>query len=290
MRYIEAIFNIKGESMEATEAASYLLASLLGDAGFEAFEGEGEVIKGYVERDNLDLEALRNIISQFPIPKINISYSLGDAQYEDWNREWEKEGFEPIIIGNKCVVHDGRHIPRNIPSKEIIYIRIEAQMAFGTANHPTTRLMLAEMGETDMKGKRVLDCGTGTGILSIAAIKWGASEAIAYDIDEWSVRNAGHNATINQVERNIKIYKADCPGIMSKVEGCFDIILANINRNILLGDLEETTRRMDRNAKIILSGFYDNDAQAIINKASCLGLKLTSRTSEEGWSCCRFDI
>ena len=138
--------------------------------------------------------------------------------------------------------------------------------------------------------KRVLDCGTGTGILSICALKLGATEAVGYDIDEWSVDNARHNAVINQVDDRFTSLQGDASILLNKVEGMFDLVMANINRNILLADMETFRKKMADGAKLILSGFYTEDCQMLIDKAQTLGLKLTKQKEDQNWACLVFTL
>jgi ribosomal protein L11 methyltransferase len=138
-----------------------------------------------------------------------------------------------------------------------------------------------------MEGKQLLDCGCGTGILSIVALKCGASHAIGYDIDEWSVDNARHNAIINRVDERFESLLGDA-SVLSSIEGLFDIVVANINRNILLADMETFTKKLKPNGKLILSGFYTDDDQLLTDKAQSLGLSLKAKNADNNWSCLLF--
>ena len=182
------------------------------------------------------------------------------------------------------MIHDGRHLPEgDFP----VAIEIDAKLAFGTGTHETTRMICATLLDTDLKDKRILDGGTGTGILSICALKLGASEAIGYDIDEWSVDNARHNAVINLVDDRFESLLGDAT-ILNNVEGCFDVVLANINRNILLADLPSFREKMASGAKLILSGFYSADSAMLIEKAASLGLRLLAQKEDHDWACLIF--
>ena len=155
-----------------------------------------------------------------------------EAEYRNWNEQWENEGFEPIVIDGRCIIHDTKHPAGDkAPDSPTLDITIEARQAFGTGTHETTRMIVGELLKMDLKGKRILDCGCGTGILGIVASKCGASEIVAYDIDEWSVENARHNAKLNGV-KNMEVLEGD-RNVLSHVSGVFDVVLANINRNIL---------------------------------------------------------
>ena len=181
------------------------------------------------------------------------------------------------------IIHDGRHLP---DIKSEISIEIDAHLAFGTGTHETTRMICSETIQY-ARGARILDCGTGTGILSICALKLGAQEAIGYDIDEWSVDNARHNAVINRVDDRFTSLLGDVT-ILNKVEGTFDLVLANINRNILLADMPAMRQKMAPGAHLILSGFYTADAPLLIEKAATLGLTLQQQKEENDWACLIF--
>ena len=165
-------------------------------------------------------------------------------------------------------------------------IGIEAQMAFGTGTHETTRLMVAQLLDAQLSGKRVLDCGCGTGILGIAASKLGAEEVVAYDIDEWSVENTRHNAALNGVE-NLQVLHGDSR-VLSHVSGVFDVVVANINRNILLADLPHFADVLSSTGTLLLSGFYQEDAPLLVAEAERNGLQLLHKAGENGWACLVF--
>ena len=208
---------------------------------------------------------------------MNVSYTVTEAEDRDWNEQWEQEGFEPIVVNNRLVIHDGRHLPEQTYP---LSIEIDAHLAFGTGTHETTRMVCATL--LGLSPHRVLDCGCGTGILGIAAMKLGANECVAYDIDEWSVDNTRHNAVINQVELTPLLGDAT---ILNKVEGTFDLVMANINRNILLQDMPRFREKMAPGAFLILSGFYTDDVPLLTEKAASLGLKPVSQKEENGWAC-----
>lgn len=286
MRYYEAEFIIKPYSSDASD----LVAALAGDAGFETFEETATGLKGYIQQSLFSEEALKENLSDFPFEGVSISYTIREAEDRDWNEQWEQEGFEPIVVRNKTnsnrpiVIHDGRHLPET--TTDSLLIEIDAKLAFGTGTHETTRMICAQLLALAHKG-RVLDCGTGTGILSICALKLGASEAVGYDIDEWSVDNARHNAVINGVDHCFQSFLGDA-SLLDHVEGTFDLVLANINRNILLNDMPRFRAKMAPGGHLILSGFYTADCQMLIEKATSLGLHLESQTEDSDWACLTF--
>ena len=276
MKYFEVDFTISPYSADASD----VLAAMAGEAGFETFEETETGLKGYVQQSLFDVSVLKTALEDFPFEDTTISYDIREAEDRDWNEQWEQEGFEPIVISENLIIHDGRHLPDSTPD---IAIEIDAKLAFGTGTHETTRMICSTLLELQPKG-RVLDCGTGTGILSICALKLGAQEAVGYDIDEWSVDNARHNAVINQIDNRFTSLLGDA-SILNKVEGTFDLVMANINRNILLNDMPQFVSKMNADATLILSGFYTDDCQTLIEKAQTLGLTLQQQKEDQQWAC-----
>ena len=279
MKYYEVKFSIEPLSGDACD----LLAAMAGDAGFETFENTDMGLTGYVQQALFDRQVLDGVLSSFPMPDVSISYTVSEAEDRDWNEQWEQEGFEPIVVGDRLVIHDGRHGEKGeMGPMSPILIEIDAHLAFGTGTHETTQMVCGTLLDMDLNGVRVLDCGCGTGILGIAAMKLGARECVGYDIDEWSVDNTRHNAVINHVEVTPLLGDVS---ILNKVEGLFDVVMANINRNILLNDLPAFRQKMATDAKLILSGFYTEDIPLLIEKAAKLGLSLTAQKACNDWAC-----
>lgn len=276
MKYYEVEFTISPLSADAAD----LLASLAGEAGFETFEETETGLKGYVQQSLFSEDALRECIDDFPFEGTSIIYNVREAEDRDWNEQWEQEGFEPIVISDQLVIHDGRHLPEK---ERKVSIEIDAKLAFGTGTHETTRMICKELIDRS-SGTRVLDCGTGTGILSIVALKLGATEAVGYDIDEWSADNARHNAVINRVDDRFTSLLGDS-SVLDKVEGTFDLVLANINRNILLADMPRFVSKMHQGSVLILSGFYTADVEILVDKAKTLGLSPVFQNNDKDWAC-----
>lgn len=208
MKYYVANFQIK--DAPSIGDCRDLLATMASEAGFESFEETDEGLNGYVQQSMLDESKLRELLGDFPIEGVKITYTLSQVEDKDWNEQWENEGFEPIVVGDRCVIHDTKHqADAVLPGrKDLLDITIEAKQAFGTGTHETTRLIVGQLLQMDLKGKRVLDCGCGTGILGIVASKMGAQSVVGYDIDEWSVENARHNAELNGV-RNMEVLEGN---------------------------------------------------------------------------------
>lgn len=282
MKYYETEFIIKGDESLMQDSRD-ILAAMAGEVGYESFEDTDSGLKGYIQQDALDEEELAMMIKDFPFDGMTVTYSTREAEYRDWNEQWENEGFEPIFITDNCVVHDGRHLPdRPVGTM----VEIDAKLAFGTGTHETTKMVARQLIKTNPKGKRVLDCGCGTGILGIIALKLGAESVVGYDIDEWSADNARHNAVINGVGDYYDALLGDA-GILD-ASLSFDIILANINRNILIADMPIWQPLLNKGGRLIVSGFYSSDVDALIAKASTLGLALESRHNDGEWECLCF--
>lgn len=281
MKYYEVEFNITGNDNTLQDARD-IVASLAGESGFESFEDSEKGIKGYIQTELFDRQSLDNALADFPFDDTKVTYEVREAEYRDWNEEWEQEGFDPIIVNNRCVIHDGRHLPENI-SPETLCVEIDAKLAFGTGSHETTRMIVSELLNTPLNGKSLLDCGCGTGILGIVALKLGAGCVTGYDIDEWSTDNTRHNAVINQVSDNYEVFQGDA-SVLDTIDKCFDIIVANINRNILFNDMPAFDKKMRRGSRLILSGFYQSDNIILKERALSLGLSFTKMVTDNDWA------
>lgn len=281
MKYYEVIFKIQPVTQDARD----ILAAMAGEVGFETFEETDEGLKGYVQQAIFDQDALDQAILYFPMEGTHIIYKVEEAEDKDWNEQWEQEGFEPIIINDgEMVIHDGRHLNAQISNHNTqLSIEIDAHLAFGTGTHETTRMICSTLLSEQLKDKRILDAGCGTGILGIAALKLGANSVTAYDIDEWSSENTRHNAIINQVDNHMKILCGDA-SILDSINERFDYVLANINRNILLQDMERFRQVMENGASLIMSGFYIEDIPLLEAKGQKLGLTLISQREDNHWA------
>lgn len=281
MKYLTAAFTIAADPA-LMQTARDLLAEAAAGAGFEAFEDTAEGLNGYVNEENLDREALDQALADFDLPSVKITYTLTPAEDKDWNEEWENTGFSPIDIEGRVLIYDARQPAPELKAGEV-GVAIQARQAFGTGTHETTQMIVNILLGLDVKGKRVLDCGCGTGILGIVASKLGAKDVVGYDIDEWSVDNARHNAELNHVD-NLEVLHGDA-SVLTHVCGVFDIVLANINRNILLHDMPAFREMMMGHSTLVLSGFYAADCPALIDKAQSLGLTLCGQAHKGDWQC-----
>lgn len=284
MKYKIADFKIAC-TLELTQIAKDLLPDLMGEIGFESFEDTTDGLKGYIPAELLDTNSLKQVLDTFPLEGVNITYTLSDTEDKNWNETWENTGFAPINIDNQVLVYDAR-TGKKPAGDSLINIGIEAKQAFGTGTHETTRMMIGAMLQLSLKGKRILDCGCGTGILGIAALKLGAEAVVGFDIDEWSVENTQHNAAINEVD-NLEVFHGDAQ-VLSHVSGVFDVVLANINRNILLNDMPAYLEIMNAGSILVISGFYEEDVKLLDEKANTLGLVKTSQKTDNHWCCLTF--
>lgn len=286
MKYLVVKFKISaGDNM--MQICRDLLADSAAEAGFESFEETEQGIDAYVQKDLFEQEVLDKKLHNFPIEDTAISYCVEDAEDKDWNQEWEEQGFEPICVDDQILIYDAKH-PELHPttSPDHIEIGIEAKLAFGTGNHETTRMIVSTLLNNNLYQKRVLDCGCGTGILGIVAAKLGASKVVGYDIDEWSVDNAKHNAKLNGID-NMEVYFGNA-SVINHISGVFDIILANINRNILLNDMKTFRSVLNDGGFLILSGFYEEDVPTLLAKAQELGLEEIGKRTDNNWTCLVF--
>ena len=282
MKYFKTKFKIECSAANddnTVSTARELCAALAGYAGYESFEDTNYGIDGYVQQENFSETELTAMLTDFPLEGVTVSTQTEEADDRNWNETWENEGFEPIVIGERCIIHDSHHAAA---APYPIDIEIDAKQAFGTGTHNTTRMIVGRLLDTDLKGKHVLDCGCGTGILSIVASKCGAAQVVGYDIDEWSVENTRHNAQKNGVD-NVEAVQGDVTAV-EKLEGKFDMVLANINRNILLHDMPYWVRVMAQGCTFIISGFYSEDVPMLRDAAAALGLEYQDMQCSDNWT------
>lgn len=293
MKYLKVTFTITPKhDADSTfrdiilQTAKDVLCEYAGMSGFEAFEYGDNTVDGYVQNRLFDKKATDETIKSFPIEDVDITYSIKEAEDKNWNATWEEEGFRPINIKDRCIIHDTLH-PTNNDDSNVLEIIIDTKQAFGTGSHETTFMIASELLDMDIKGKSVLDCGCGTGILSIIASKQGAAKVVGYDIDEWSVENTKHNCTLNGAT-NVSVLLGDS-SVTSQMSETFDVVIANINRNILLADMQAFKHVMKQNAFLILSGFYVEDNVMLIDKAKELGIKFTKQDEKNNWCMLKFE-
>jgi len=255
---------------------SEILIAELAEAGFEAFLENDNGFEAYVEGESFSKSLVEEVRKKYE-GVTSLSFSYSQIAKRNWNEEWEKS-FAPIVVDNKCLIRASFHQPDKRYPYEII---ITPKMSFGTGHHQTTWLMVKNMLSMDHRDKQVMDAGCGTAILSILASKLGAKEVQAFDIDEWSVENGNENTAINQCD-NIRIKQGKITEV--ELDGKFDIILANINKNVLLDEIAIYTSYLNSAGLLLLSGFLTHDIPDMVREASRHGLKEISRDERETWA------
>lgn len=252
-----------------------ILIAEMGELDFETFMDTEVGFEAYISEEQFSHPALQTLFNRYR-KQTRIWYELKKIPRENWNEEWEKN-YSPIAVGDKIFVRATFHPARPEVPYEII---INPQMSFGTGHHETTHQLLALQLELDHEGKKVLDVGSGTGILAIMAAKLGAKSVAATDIDDWCIENALENLALNQVEAEFVKQ-----GTIHELQltGTYEIILANINTHVLLDEMEAYTQLLDDQGHLFLSGFYESDKPQIMGLASSLGLKEVKFTTEKNW-------
>ncbi len=304
MKYLEFTFT----TQPSDESVHDILSAVLAEVGFDSFVRPGTLdlprqaltddpeapvfaaatnsdqLKAYIQCDLYDAETLREALDHFPIPDVSIAYEKVEAEDKDWNEEWEKNYFQPLTVDGRCVIAGAFH--KDVPQAEF-NITINPQMSFGTGHHATTSQMISRLLADDMEGREVLDMGCGTSILAILARMRGAKHCVAIDVDEWCVRNSEENMALNGID-GIDVCLGDATLLPQK--GPFDVVIANINRNILLSDLQHYVPRMKHGAVIYMSGFYVEDIAKIRTEAERQGLTFVDAHSLDNWACVKFEL
>ena len=278
MKYFEVTFT----TSPCNETVNDVVSALAGEIGFESFVEWENGVQAYVQQSLFDEEALKDMVANFPLPDTEIAYEIKEAEDKDWNEEWEKNFFQPIVIGDRCCIHSTFH--KDTPKTEY-EILINPQMAFGTGHHETTSSIICELLDADLGGKSVLDMGCGTSILAILASMRGADPVTAIDIDDWCVNNSRDNIELNDIH-NIKVELGDAALLEGREP--FDVIIANINRNILLADMDRYVACMHKGSELFMSGFYVQDIPAIREKAESLGMTFMHHREKNNWAAVKF--
>lgn len=271
MDYIKVDFEIKGDDAAAT---SEMLVAWLGELPFESFEETDKGIAGYVPQKLFDHEQLTATLLESGFTE-SISFKTSLIPDQNWNAVWESN-FEPVMIAGRCYVRAPFHPARAGAEYEMV---IEPKMSFGTAHHETTAMMLEYVLETNWHDKHFLDMGCGTGALAILASMRGAASGVAIDNDEWAFENTKENIVRNSVT-NIAVRMGGKEEIGDEQ---FDIILANINRNILLDQMETYNKALHPGGLLFMSGFYNEDVEAITKAAAKYGIKLQHQREQNRW-------
>ncbi|MDR1436788.1 MAG: 50S ribosomal protein L11 methyltransferase [Candidatus Symbiothrix sp.] len=264
-----------------TEINRDVLSALLAGAGFESFVETGKGLDAFVPEKAFSGKAVDEALANFPLPGVHVQYGLELINGKDWNEEWEKHFFQPVIIDNQVVIHSSFHKDVPVLPYEIV---IDPKMAFGTGHHSTTALMVSCLLELDLNKQSFLDMGCGTALLAILAAKKGAHPVTAVDIDRWAYENALENIRLNHTPG----IQVKCGDANSLEKGSYDIIFANINRNILLNDVAVYSRRMHSGSRLFMSGFYREDREMIAEKCGEHGLEFISCKEKNNWIALQF--
>lgn len=272
--YTKVIFEVSPVNEDITD----ILAAMLAEVGFESFVPEEFGMSAYVQQPLFDKDAVDAVIAGFPVEGYNIKYSSEVIEGEDWNAEWEKNYFQPIVVDDRCVIHSTFHT--DIPKVEYD-ILIDPKMAFGTGYHQTTCHMLRAILYADISEKSVLDMGCGTALLAILAAMRGAGDVVAIDIDEFAYENALENIKLN-----------DTPDVDVRLGGIeaikdgekFDYVIANINRNILLADMWRYAQAMHAGSVLYMSGFYTEDIDVLKAEAERHSLRFVRSDENNRWA------
>lgn len=252
-----------------------IFVSELADIGFESFVNEKECLKAYIQTDDLNNDAILALMEQYNEDGNGLKFEIQHLEEVNWNATWESS-FEPIEIDDKIYIRAPFHEAKAGVQFDIV---ISPKMSFGTGHHATTQLMCKAMLEMDLKGKKVLDMGCGTGILAILAMKLGAESADGVDTEEWAVENTLENASTNETVVNAIL--ADSKQFQTS--STYDVVFANINRNIIVRDLGNYVQLMKSDSDILMSGFLTVDESIIVEKAKEFNLKLVQKNNIEEW-------
>ncbi len=259
----------------ADPARQEILIALMTEMGFEGFEQQEDVLLAYITEDRFDVTALAGIAGLF-----DLSYTTSLVEQRNWNEEWEKN-FTPVQVDGFCGVRAYFHPPMTDVIHELL---ITPKMSFGTGHHATTYMMLQTMQFVDFEGKSVLDFGTGTGVLAVLAERLGAASVLAVDNDDWSIENARENIRENRCVK-VAIEKMDRP----PTDRCFDVILANINKHILLREMAGMGQQMKEGGVILMSGLLVEDFEDVEDQALINQLSVSARTTRGSWICLKME-
>ncbi len=269
MIYTQIRFKLNPDTTENRE----ILVAMLSDLAFESFDESEEQIMGYIPGESVDFEAIEAITSLLPFSVVTENELIPDR---NWNEVWEKNYFKPLLIGNRCLVRAPFHTEFESAEFELV---IEPKMAFGTGNHETTTLVAEQILNMDLAGKTVLDMGCGTGILGMLASLKGAKSVTAIDIDTWSFESTVENARLNNI-LNLEAKLGDA-SLLGKET--FEIIFANIHKNVIINDLPVYESVLQSGGKLYLSGFYTHDMADVKAKSESLGLIETGFQEKNNW-------
>ncbi|SDK68608.1 ribosomal protein L11 methyltransferase [Catalinimonas alkaloidigena] len=254
-----------------------ILVAELAQAGFDGFEENTTGFTAYGESQLIDMATVQEVLARYAA-QTELTSLVEPIAKVNWNEAWERN-FEPVVVGDQCIVRASFHVPMPEYAYEIV---IDPKMSFGTGHHATTAMMLRYQLDIDHVGKRFLDVGCGTGILSIMAEKRGAAGGTAFDIEEWAVENTQENLALNDCH-SVHVFCGEINRIAKDEQ--FEVVLANINRNIILAQLPQYVHHLKTGGILLLSGFYEMDIPELLHAANQLGLTLKQQQTLENWGC-----
>ncbi|MBO0939435.1 50S ribosomal protein L11 methyltransferase [Fibrella sp. HMF5335] len=257
-----------------------ILTAELAELGFESFTETDEGINAYIPEPDFDAEAVAEVVARYS-GQTAIGYVVNSLEKTNWNAEWE-QNYQPIEVvtegGMSARVRASFHAPDGAFTYDLV---INPKMSFGTGHHETTHMMMQHQLGLDHVGKAILDVGSGTGILAILGLKLGAANALAFDIEEWAVENAIENASLNDCQQ-MRVFQGTIAGVDAAEQ--FDIILANINRNVLLAEIPTYVRHLKPGGQLLVSGFYETDSPDIQQTAGAVGLTKVGYLTRNQWA------
>lgn len=275
MQYTKVSFSLNPDN----EANREILTAFLAQLDFESFDESEEALHAFFPAEKVTTEQIQQTLAEVPFAVNFLQEEMPDI---NWNEEWEKNYFQPLLIGNECLIRAPFHKEYPKANYEIV---IEPNMAFGTGNHETTSLMIEHLSELNVEGMDVLDMGCGTGILGIFASMRNCRQVTAIDIDNWAFESTIENCRLNHITNlEARIGDANLLGNQK-----FDLILANIQRNIILQDMEKYVSVLNDDGILIVSGFYNNDLEEILGKAAELFLQKIEIKERNNWIACAFE-
>lgn len=270
------IFFMHVEASIVTSEFQEVLIALLAEMDYEGFEQQDGLLRAYVPEAKFDEQGLITLMGRY-----GVAFTVAVIEEKNWNEEWEAN-FHPVVVEGFCAIRAHFHAPIKAVPYELV---ITPKMSFGTGHHATTYMMLQAMQQLDLRGRRVLDLGTGTGVLAILAEQLGAARVLAIDNDDWSIANALENTTANGCSRITIVQRDTATG----PEGPFDVILANINKHVIIPQLPRMEQQLTNEGVIILSGLLRDDSEDVENEAAKNNLSLSGRMTRGGWIALRLE-
>lgn len=278
MRYIQLSITAHPSSEDVTDILSFYL----GNIGYDSFVASENGLEAYIPQQDFSEQKLNEVLHSLAIEMndllkdVKVEYEFNLLEEKNWNKEWEKNYFKPLIVSDKCLVRSSFH---SVDKQYDYEITIDPKMAFGTGHHQTTYLMLQEILKLDLKHRSVLDMGCGTAVLAILAAKMGATNVVAIDFDEWAYHNAKENVLLNNItDVTVRLGEVDL------IQGeKYDFIFANINRNVLLQDIQYYVKAMNKGATLIMSGFYLEDVPILKLECEKNNLSFQKTEQKDNW-------